>query len=496
MKMKYLFGLALATMLFSSCSEDMLDRINKDETSKTADKVAAKFQLTDAEVSTAFSTVNGAYAWYVSSYTEQLFGTGNNQMMKAELRNPSETASAATFNNEWNSTYLNLHNIYQMIEKCSEGGINASQSDILGEALILNAINWGVLTDLHGDIPFSECFQGISAPKIDTQESIYTAIFAMLDQAQTALAAGGNNAGEQDIIYGGDTKKWSAFGHAVKARYLLHTYGRNKSVLSEVVKEAQAAINGGFTGCYLKVFNGVTADNAWSAYQWSRYYIGSNKTVDDLMLEREDPREPIYNMDMSGENIIGEPGNSDQATLVQALNEPAWLENGAANLVIMSESELYFILAEAQAMLGQDAKDAFQKAVKSNVKEYFAIGGGVIEESIDDAGIQEYIDNITPLFEADPVKEIRIQKYLAQTRGEVIETYNDMRRIIYTDGKYPVEMKNPNNTSSVGNRWPLRLPYGDSDVVSNPNVTAAFGSGNEAGMYVFTENVWWAGGNR
>ena len=492
MKMKYLFGLALATMLFSSCSEDMLDRINKDETSKTADKVAAKFQLTDAEVSTAFSTVNGAYAWYVSSYTEQLFGTGNNQMMKAELRNPSETASAATFNNEWNSTYSNLHNIYQMIQKCSEGGINASQSDILGEALILNAINWGVLTDLHGDIPFSECFQGISAPKVDTQESIYTAIFAMLDQAQTALAAGGNNAGEQDIIYGGDTKKWSAFGHAVKARYLLHTYGRNKSVLSEVVKEAQAAIDGGFTGCYLKVFNGVTADNAWSAYQWSRYYIGSNKTVDDLMVERDDPREPIYNMDWTGENILGEPGNSDQATLVQALNEPAWLENGAANLVIMSESELYFILAEAQAILGQDATAAFEKAVSSNVKEYFAIAG----ESIDDAGIQEYLDNITPLFAADPLKEIRIQKYLAQTRGEVIETYNDIRRIKYTDGSYPVEMKNPNNTSSVGNRWPLRLPYGDSDVVSNPNVTAAFGSGNEAGMYIFTENVWWAGGNR
>ena len=492
MKMKYLFGLALATMLFSSCSEDMLDRINKDETSKTADKVAAKFQLTDAEVSTAFSTVNGAYAWYVSSYTEQLFGTGNNQMMKAELRNPSETASAATFNNEWNSTYSNLHNIYQMIEKCSEGGINASQSDILGEALILNAINWGVLTDLHGDVPFSECFQGISAPKVDTQESIYTAIFAMLDQAQTALAAGGNNAGEQDIIYGGDTKKWSAFGHAVKARYLLHTYGRNKSVLSEVVKEAQAAIDGGFTGCYLKVFNGVTADNAWSAYQWSRYYIGSNKTVDDLMLERKDPREPIYNMDMSGENIIGEPGNSDQATLVQALNEPAWLENGAANLVIMSESELYFILAEAQAILGQDATAAFEKAVSSNVKEYFAIAG----EEIEDADVEDYIEGLADLFAADPLKEIRIQKYLAQTRGEVIETYNDMRRIIYTDGKYPVEMKNPNNTSSVGNRWPLRLPYGDSDVVSNPNVTAAFGSGNEAGMYIFTENVWWAGGDR
>ena len=492
MKMKYLFGLALATMLFSSCSENLMDRVNRKETSKTADKVAAKFQLTDAEVATAYSTVNGAYAWYVSSYTEQLFGTGNNQMMKAELRNPSETASATTFNNEWNSTYLNLHNIYQMIEKCSEGGINASQSDLLGMAQILNAINWGVLTDLHGDVPFTECFTGNPAPKIDTQESIYTAILKMLDDAQTNLANGGSNAGEQDLFFGGDTEKWSAFGHAVKARYLLHTYGRNKSVLSEVVKEAQAAIDGGFTGCYLKVFNGVTADNAWSAYQWSRYYIGSNKTVDDLMLEREDPREPIYNMDMSGENIIGEPGNSDQATLVQALNEPAWLENGAANLVIMSESELYFILAEAQAILGQDATAAFEKAVSSNVKEYFAIAG----EEIEDADVEDYIEGLADLFAADPLKEIRIQKYLAQTRGEVNETYNDMRRIIYTDGKYPVEMKNPNNTSSVGNRWPLRLPYGDSDVVSNPNVTAAFGSGNEAGMYVFTENVWWAGGNR
>ncbi len=492
MKMKYLYGLALATMLFSSCSENLMDRVNRKETSKTADKVAAKFQLTDAEVATAYSTVNGAYAWYVSSYTEQLFGTGNNQMMKAELRNPSETASATTFNNEWNSTYLNLHNIYQMIEKCSEGGINASQSDLLGMAQILNAINWGVLTDLHGDVPFTECFTGNPAPKIDTQESIYTAILKMLDDAQTNLANGGSNAGEQDLFFGGDTEKWSAFGHAVKARYLLHTYGRNKSVLSEVVKEAQAAIDGGFTGCYLKVFNGVTADNAWSAYQWSRYYIGSNKTVDDLMLEREDPREPIYNMDMSGENIIGEPGNSDQATLVQALNEPAWLENGAANLVIMSESELYFILAEAQAILGQDATAAFEKAVSSNVKEYFAIAG----EEIEDADVEDYIEGLADLFAADPLKEIRIQKYLAQTRGEVIETYNDMRRIIYTDGKYPVEMKNPNNTSSVGNRWPLRLPYGDSDVVSNPNVTAAFGSGNEAGMYIFTENVWWAGGNR
>lgn len=493
MKIKYLLGIAVASMLFTSCSEDMLDRINKMENSKTADKVGAKFQLTDAEVATAYSLVNGAYAWYVSSYTEQLFGTGNNQMMKAELRNPSETASATTFNNEWNSTYSNLNNISQMISKCSEGGIDATKSDLLGEALILNAINWGVLTDLHGDIPFSECFTGVSAPKIDSQESIYKAIFDMLDQAQVALAAAGsNNAGEQDILFGGDTDKWAAFGHAVKARYLLHTYGRNKSVLSEVVSEAQAAIDGGFEGAYLNFFNGVTADNAWSAYQWSRYYIGSNQTVVDLMNARKDPRVDLYNYDYLGGGQTGVAGDKDQAILVETLNEPIWLENGAANLAIFSESEIYFILAEAQAMLGQDATEAFATAVTSNIAEYFQIS----DAPVDPSDIATYIAGLKDSYEADPLKEIRIQKYLAQTRGEVIETYNDMRRIIYTDGSYPVKMQNPNNTSSLGNRWPLRLPYGDSDVVSNPNVTAAFGTGNEAGMYIFTENVWWAGGSR
>ena len=483
--------MALASMLFASCSEDMLDRINKDETSATSDKVAASFQITDAEVATAYSLVNGAYAWYVSSYTEQLFGTGNNQMKNVEARNLGEIAGATTFNNEWNSTYSNLVNLKEMIDKCSDGGRDAGQSDLLGMAQILYALNWGVLTDLHGDIPFSECFTGNPAPKIDSQEEIYNAIFKLLDDAQVNLAKGGNNANGQDIIYGGDTEAWAAFGHAVKARYLLHTYGRNKSVLSQVISEAEAAINGGFQGFYLNVFNGVTADNAWSAYQWSRYYIGSSQTVVDLMAEREDPRLPYYDFNIGGD-VTGVPGDADLAALTETVNEPIWLENGAANLAIFSESEIYFILAEAQAMLGQDASAAFETAVASNLVEYFEI----CDDEIADEDVAAYIAAIQPLFAANALKEIRIQKYLAQTRGEMIETYNDIRRIKYTDGEYAVALTNPNNTSSVGNRWPLRLPYGESDVTSNPNVAAAFGSGNDAGMYIFTENVWWAGGSR
>jgi hypothetical protein len=88
-----------------------------------------------------------------------------------------------------------------------------------------------------------------------------------------------------------------------------------------------------------------------------------------------------------------------------------------------------------------------------------------------------------------------VQKYLAQARDEQIQTYNDLRRCKAL-GEEHIKLLNPNNTSGGKNQWPLRLPYGNSDVISNPNIAAAFGSGNTAGDYLFTENVWLFGGTR
>lgn len=495
MKIKYLFTIALTSLLMASCSEDIMDRINEDKAHPEASAVDAKYQLTDAEVATAYSVVNGAYAWYVSSYTEQIFGTGNNQLKNAELRQIGETAAASTFNNEWNATYLNLFNLNQIKIKCGEGGVSEGQYDILGMAQTLEALNWGILTDLHGDIPFSECFSDISAPKIDKQEDIYKGIITLLDEAIANFAKGSKNAGSQDILFGGDLDQWTAFAHALKARYLLHTMGRSNSALNEILAEANAALEAGFDGVQLDVFNGVTADNSWSAYWWSREYNGSSKTVDDLMLDRDDPRELIYNCDYWEEDIVGEPGNTEMAMATEVINIPQWLDNGAAPLHLISKAELYFIIAEVKARLGQDATEEFQSGVLASIADY-SDNGAVYYGAISDAAASDYLTSIQPLFDADPLSEILIQKYIAQARDEQIETYNDIRRCNYVDGSYPVTLTNPNNTSSAGNRWPLRLPYGESDVQSNPNVAAAFGTGSEAGNYVFTENVWWAGGSR
>ena len=80
-----------------------------------------------------------------------------------------------------------------------------------------------------------------------------------------------------------------------------------------------------------------------------------------------------------------------------------------------------------------------------------------------------------------------IQKYLSLwgANGESLETYNDVRRLIALGEVDMLELKNPK-------KFPLRYTYGSGDTTTNPNVNAAYGDG----QYVYSEPVWWAGGNR
>ena len=50
---------------------------------------------------------------------------------------------------------------------------------------------------------------------------------------------------------------------------------------------------------------------------------------------------------------------------------------------------------------------------------------------------------------------------------------------------------NWNNQNGI-NRWPERLPYGNSSVISNSKIKEAYGDGS----YIFTEKTWLYGGTR
>lgn len=494
MKISKYISLALVALLATSCTEGLMDDINKDNGHPGAETVDSKFALSGIITGTAFSTVSGAYAFYASSYTEQEFGTGLLQLARAELRNAGETASSTTFGNEWDATYTNLRAIKEVEDKCAEGGVNAGQHDVLGVAQTLKALNLGVLTDMHGDVPYSQALGGQSnlTPAIDSQEDIYNAIFSLLDQAVAnfteAKSGRESHIGSQDLLYGNDNTKWLAFAYALKARYKLHTQLRNSNAVAEALEAAEAAEAAGFDGAELSVFDDSN-NNPWTAFFWSREYTASSKTVSDLMASRNDPRRAVYVCDFFNSTEVGTPGDQTRANEVETLAAPSWLNNGGASIHLLSKSELYFIIAECKARLGQDAKADFVTGVEASFADYASADAGQTEGF--SAALGSAYAQTLPV----TLTEILTQKYLAQARDEQVETYNDLRRI-KAIGEEHVKLTNPRNQSSTGNAWPLRLPYGESDVRSNPNVRKAFGTGNDAGRYVFTENVWWAGGSR
>lgn len=90
-------------------------------------------------------------------------------------------------------------------------------------AKIMKANYIQILTDLYGDMPYSQAFQGqnLLTPKYDKGEDIYKASIADIDAAVATLESGAGEMPENDIVFNGNTSKWIEFANTLKLRYLL-----------------------------------------------------------------------------------------------------------------------------------------------------------------------------------------------------------------------------------------------------------------------------------
>ena len=386
------------------------------------------------------------------------------------------------------------------VAKSEEGGAYSEYVDVRGMSKVLLALNYGVLTDLFGDIPCSEATEN-TQPKVDKQQDVYTTIFSYLDGAiadlESAKADGVAFAGSQDILYNGDLDKWIAFAYALKARYNLHLMAVDQNAAANALAAAQKAKELGFDGAEITGFTSYASSNCnpWAAFWGDRNYNAASKTVADLMNDRNDPRIDVYATPWAYQGVVlatgvAVPGNLEDARTVYGTAEgegfalPAWLnvysfaEGESASIHMMSKAELYFILAELEARNGSDYSEDFAAAVEASFADYGSFGVAVNGTAAD------YVASLSSRLSENALKEIMIQKYLSQCRDEQIETYNDFRRMeaLGNAGDY-VQKTNGYNTQGGNNRWPVRYPYGNSDVIANPNVADLYGDG----MYVFTE---------
>jgi hypothetical protein len=110
-------------------------------------------------------------------------------------------------------------------------GVDKDLPNYQGVALVLKAYLTSVLADLFGDIPYSEAWRasiddgGIVSPAYDSQQSVYAALIASLEEANNLLDPDGN-AISGDIMYGGDILKWKKFANSLRVRLLLRISDR------------------------------------------------------------------------------------------------------------------------------------------------------------------------------------------------------------------------------------------------------------------------------
>ncbi|MFI3267715.1 MAG: SusD/RagB family nutrient-binding outer membrane lipoprotein [Rikenellaceae bacterium] len=509
--LKILYSLLFSAVALTSCSESIMDEINKDYDNVGPDAVSAKFAFTNIQNNLACVTVGGDCMFYVMTYTEQEVGTYG-QMHEAEIRT-SSVYNSTTFNNSWYYLYFHLKELELIEEKCADGGTDAGSKFNLGIAQVLRALYLGILTDNWGDVPWTEALrvdEGILQAKIDSQESIYEDIFANLEAGIDNLEAG--EYGDiplddaQDMIYGqystvsGVENRAAAyikFAYSLKARHLMRlSFVNNYS--STDYDAVIAAAEKGFTSstdeAKVSVFNGVSSITPYASFYDSRDYLSLSSSFVKKYTERNDPR---YDQHAAQTSLTGtskyQAGVAPNGTVGESAANYAITTScfdGAAPVMFMSYHELMFIKAEAYARKGEstNAYTALEAAVTAAMVKTGNIATRVYGyTTITADAIATYLEEeVKPRFEADAVHEIAIQKYLGVYQdGETLETYSDMRRQMAMGVDYALE--NPYTWL-----YPQRLPYGSDDVTANEYVYDAFGNGT----YVFSEKVWWAGGTR
>jgi hypothetical protein len=162
-------------------------------------------------------------AGYLSSYWDQDFGP------------------QASGNNNQNTNSAPVTNLVDIVYSTRN---EASQVNLYNEARIFKVYLFQRLTDMYGDIPYSQAgmgyIAGINEPVYDKQQAIYTDMLNQLDSAAAALNASAATPGAADLIYGGNVAQWQKFAYSEMVRIAMRLSKVDAATAESWVKKAVA----------------------------------------------------------------------------------------------------------------------------------------------------------------------------------------------------------------------------------------------------------------
>lgn len=313
-----------------------------------------------------------------------------------------------------------LQDLTIIINKESEEGGN---KELLAAAKIWRVLIFDFLTDLWGDVPYSEANQGLLldgtiTPKYDTQESIYNAMITELEEANNLLTSSSLNFGAGDIVFGGDPMMWKKFGNSLKLRILNRAAGTPWSFTYNMVggttvtttpgaaamanadaKIAEVLGNPGQYPIITSNDENVKLDYPGLPYRnpifntlFSRTDQGISQTMVDFLNARNDPRVHIYAQPTPKSVAAGAPEyNGHQNGLAHAaavfqnislLGMPVAYDE-TAPLYVMCLDEVEFIQAEYYMRKNDDAKAKahYEAGIAASMDRWGCANGATVTPS-------------------------------------------------------------------------------------------------------------------
>jgi hypothetical protein len=384
---------------------------------------------------------------------------------------------AARMEGYWTGYYTGeLKDIQTVIDK----GAEASKPNVQAVGMIWREWIFHIVTDLWGDIPYSEALNGEenSSPVYDAQQDVYAGMLSNLESAVGMLGSGAAGFGSGDILYGDDAGAWKKFANSLRMRLAMRVGNQQAFV---------AAYNaGGFTS---------NADNAM--LQWpgppyenplyenwlGRDDNGISATMVDSLASLNDPRLPLYAEPAADDGEYrGHHNGMEDLPAGQGLSHFSrisdfWRANGAATpTAVMTYAEVLFLQAEAAARgwISADPATLYQAGIRASMELYAPYGHAPSAAEID-----AYLAQ--PQVAYNGLESIQYQKWIALWMNGS-EAFAEWRRTGVPDLQMGPDL--------VTDRIPVRFSYPDSEQSLNAaNLNAAV-QRQGGGLGIVTP-VWW-----
>ncbi len=309
-------------------------------------------------------------------------------------------------------------------------------------AKILLAVSLGNMTDLCGDIPYSQ-IKVSDSPRFDTQEQIYQQLFSYLDDAINIINQG--NPGEVqlgpgDKIYDWNMDLWRKAAYTLKARYTMHLSKVKSIDYQEIVSDLNNGLASNDDDMRLYFYRLNQKPPIYTKVNSSDAGLANNPYFEQIIGEREDPRYRVLAYD-------------------------GFWAQGESYFPFVQYTEAMFLKSEAYWHLNddQDTRESLKTAVKASLDKYLVS---------DTSWYNDYCKMIDTLNFDTLIYEVYLQKYIDLLY--TTEAYNDWRRVDF-----------PEIQPVTGDSIPLRFPYAENELSRNPNAPKW---GDDLNLYT---PVWW-----